>query len=576
MVSQKKLPQLFIQDSNIFIEFACILNYGVTVQQPSKQAANLLLPFSVRAKDRTLPFTEDMEKAIVFYFAESDRKKGEGLILKKPTEELVFLVKSCYPFWLVPWNGRKLVFDGLGVSSHIIRNETLPDVKAFINDIQGSAHKRQAYSAALADHEHYFEAVQRVEEKTLLGVISSAEFLQELQTYLADAEEVDEARIKQELCLSPIVDEAAISSALDELAGLRTALEKDTGSLREAMKLMRSTTREHVDAVGEETKKVQVDLNDKIKAAKDLAMEKVRQIQEKFDARILKASQKFDEQLQKMHREKTKLEKDQERTFAQLERCESEIQAAKSRKDSVAERRWKDEKDKLKRETSILKKSIEASDKQIHDTESQKKIEITNIRSEFNTQSETAMKEVRELEAVKQSRIELSQQEIKSLEDSTAVISEQLDKLTKQKRVALEELETMALKEPRRKSAIAYVPFYICCFQAESRRRYVVYPPSAAGSMSTLTKFKGMLGVSKAKSLFQQRSKAVSSILSQVTTLIERDPVFKRDLHDAGVQANILQTVESRERIRKGLEELRSEEWISTNETQSLADQLKR
>jgi hypothetical protein len=56
-----------------------------------------------------------------------------------------------------------------------------------------------------------------------------------------------------------------------------------------------------------------------------------------------------------------------------------------------------------------------------------------------------------------------------------------------------------------------------------------------------------------------------------VVTLIERDPVFKRDIHDAGVRVNILQTVDSRQRIQKGLENLRNEEWISTNDVQTLS-----
>jgi hypothetical protein len=114
------------------------------------------------------------------------------------------------------------------------------------------------------------------------------------------------------------------------------------------------------------------------------------------------------------------------------------------------------------------------------------------------------------------------------------------------------------------------VPLYLVCFQAETARRYVVYPPSIAGTMGVLTKFKGILGASRVKSLFQQRSKAVANILNQLVTVIERDPVFKRDLHDAAAKANILQNEETREKIKEGLAELRKEEWISENEFQTL------
>jgi len=536
--------------------------------------AKLLLPFSVSVKDRTLPFTEDMEKAMVFYTAESDRKKSEGIILKKLPEELAFVSKSCYPIWLVPWRGKTLQFDGLGMSTRTLLYEVLPDVKAFMNDIQGSAEKRQAYSAALTDHAHYFQSIKGVEQKTVLGLITSPDFIRDFQDYLTMAEEVSESEIR-EICLSPIVDSSTISSALNELSELKTTLERDIQSLNEAMKLLSSITRQHVSVIREETKTIQAELNEKINEAKSLAMEKVRRIQERYDARILKTSQRFEKQLQDLNQERVKLEKKEERALSQIERCEAEIHTSKNQRDSSGERRWKEEREKWKREASTLKKDTEALNKQIEQTESQKKIEIANVRSEFNAESEEAMKDVRELEAVKDSKTHLSQQETKSLEDSTSTLLAQLDNLTKQKRMMLEELDKMGMQEQRRKLVLAYVPFYLACFQAADQRRYVVYSPSIAGSMSTITKFKGMLGVSKAKSLFPQRSKAVTNVLNQLITLIERDPVFKRDLHDAGLHANILQTAESRERISKGLQDLRNEDWISANEVQSLNSLLK-
>jgi len=544
-----------------------------------EQVANtkkLLLPFSVSAKDRTLPFTEEMELATVLYMAESERKKGEGIILKKQPEELVFIAKSHYLIWLAPWDGRTLLFDGLGVSAHEFFYEVLPDVKTFINDIQGSAEKRQAYSAALTDHAHYFQSAQKTEEKTIIGLITSPDFIQGFQTYLADAEEVSELEIKEKVCISPVIDESTILSAVTELSGLRTALEGDIQNLREAMKLPSATTRQHVNVIREEIRKIQAELNERINDARTQAMERVRQIQERYDARILKTSQKFEKQLQDLHQERVKLEKSEERDAAQIERCEAEIRASKNRRDSSGERRWKEEKEKWKREISALKKSIDTLDKQIEETESQKKIEISNIRAEFNAQSEAEMKDVRELEADRESKTQLYQKEIKSLEGSTSVILTQLDKLVKQKRIALEELDKMGIREQRRKLALAYVPFYLSCFQAGEQRKYMVYPPSVAGSIGVITKFKGMLGVSKVKSLFQQRSGAVTSILDQVITRIERDPVFKRGLHDVGTHANILQTAESREKIQRGLEDLRNEGWISPNEAQIFSALLKK
>jgi hypothetical protein len=93
--------------------------------------------------------------------------------------------------------------------------------------------------------------------------------------------------------------------------------------------------------------------------------------------------------------------------------------------------------------------------------------------------------------------------------------------------------------------------------------------------MKTTTKLKSMFGMSKLGSLFQPRSKALSSILNQVVNLADRDPVFEKDLYDVGMQASITKSADSRERILKGLGALRNEEWISISEVQALEALLK-
>jgi hypothetical protein len=530
---------------------------------------NLILPFSTLSKDRKISFTKEMEMATIFYFAESDRKKGEGILQKKPTEELLLISECCYPIWLAPWKGQTLLFDGLGVSNHTLTYHVLPDVKVFINDVEGSVEKLDAYTAALNDHTNYFQSALRSEERTILGLIASIDFIEDFSNHLTNAEAVSRVEIKEAVCLTPIVDEPTITQALSELIELKTLLEKEIESLRYSMRLLTNTTRNHVEALKNDIRQTQKEFNDKIAAAKTAAMEKIHEIQKRYDDRITKASKRFEEQLQEVHQERVKLEKNQDKAQQQIDRCENEIKIAKMSKNSALEQRWKQERENWKREAKALQKSVEQNDKQITDTESQKKVEITNLRSEFNTQSENTMKPVRELEASRDAKTQLIQQKIKSLEDLTKALVDQQDNLTKGKRASLNELEKLGMHDNRRKTVLAYMPLYLACFQAEATRRYVVYPPSIAGTMGVLTKFKGMFGVSRVKSLFQQRSQVETATLNQLVTVIERDPVFKRDLHDAAAQNSILRSKETRERIQQGLAELRREEWISENELQA-------
>jgi len=559
-------PESKFEDNNAFIMSAN--TFQNWCNRLSQQLASLILPFAVSSKERKISFTKEMELATIFYMAESDRKKGEGILLKKPLEELLFISECCYPIWLVPWKGRTLLFDGLGVAQRTLIYDVLPDMKTFVSDIEASAEKLEAYSATLNDHIHYFQSALRVEERTILGLVTSVDFIEDFSSYLSKAEAAEQSEVKA-ICLSPVVDESSIASSLNELSELKTMLENDIESLSQNMKLLRGTTRKHVDILKDEIREIQRDFNERIATAKSAAMEKIREIQERYDERITRASERFEQQLQNLHHERVKQAKSEERALTQVDRCEAEIRTAKLRKDVAVEQRWKQEMENWKREAKALHKSVEQTDKRIADTESEKRVEISNLRSEFNAQAENAMKHVRELEASRDAKVQLKQQKIKSLEDGTSTIVAQLDNLTKQKRASVNELEKMGMHDNRRKSALAYVPLYLVCFQSGATRRYMVYPPSIAGTMGVLTKFKSILGASKVKSLFQQRSKAVANILNQLVTVIERDPVFKRDLHDAAVKANILQSKETRERVKEGLAELRKEEWISENEFQT-------
>ncbi|MFQ5758394.1 MAG: hypothetical protein ACE5IF_01805, partial [Candidatus Bathyarchaeia archaeon] len=92
--------------------------------------------------------------------------------------------------------------------------------------------------------------------------------------------------------------------------------------------------------------------------------------------------------------------------------------------------------------------------------------------------------------------------------------------------------------------------------------------------MGILTKFKGVFGVTKAKSLLQHRSKVITTFLDDLLPLIEQNPVFEKEIVDAGIKANILRTKDSRKRIKKGLEELEEEGWISESESQTFGEFL--
>jgi predicted nucleic acid-binding Zn-ribbon protein len=543
------------------------------VKNVTQLVTKLLLPFAVSAKDREEIFTKEMEMATILCLAESERRKSEGFILKKPAEKLIFIAEACYPIWLVPWRGRSLLFDGFGAISHTLTYNILPDIKTFINDLQGTAKRSEAYSAFLSDALNYFQGFKGQEEKTMDGLVASSEFIQDFVSYIQEAKTIQRP-ILEKAFLAPTLDETTLSSSIQDFSNLRATLKEDIASLRESMRMLNATTREHVRAIRMGIKETRKEFNEKIEELKPSVLEKVQKIQKKYDDKIIAFSKKFNRQLHQCHQECVKLEKTKKTTAVEIKHCETKGDSCKLRKDGTGEAHWRQKLEEYKKKLSALEKEIVDADKKLEDAESIKRIEISKIRSESNVKAEAAMKPLRKLEASRDAKIQMGQQEIKSLEEATSAIVEQIDKLIATKRAALNELEGMGIVQRRIKYRLAYLPVYLVCYQANSKKRYVLYSPSFACSMGIKTKFKRVFGVAKIKSLLQQRSKCISSLLNELLIVIGHNPVFEREISDAGVKANILRTKDLRKRVRIGLERLADEGWISENEFQTFSKLL--
>lgn len=535
----------------------------------AQQVKRFVLPFAVPARDREKAFTKRMEMAAVLCLTEMDREKGAGFIFRrKKPEELVFIAEACYPMWLVPWRGRSLLFDGIGAMTHALLYEALPDVRVFVNNAQGSAVTREAYSAFLSDNLNYFQGFTGTEEKIIEGLITSPDLIQDFVSYLPEAKAIKKPIIDKAL-LSPVIDEFTLSSFIQDFISLRATLKEDIKNLLESMKILSTTTKMHIKANHEKVGEVQKEFDKKITFLKPSIMEKTRQIQKKYDRQITRVSKKFERQLHRLYHERVKLEKAMQSTTAKIERCEAEIRSSKLQKNAAGELRWRQDAEACRKKLSTLERMVKETDKKIENVNAAKKQEIFKIRSECDVQSEETIKPLRDLEASRDAKIRMNQQETKSLEDSTSMIIDQIDKLVQLKRMTLDKLDGMGIPERRRKYALVYIPIYLVCYQRESKKRYALYPPSIASSMGITTKFRGVLGVTKIKSLLQPRSKPTTNLLNQLLTVIEQNPVFEKELNDAEIRVNILRTKTSRESIKKGLEELRAEGWISEDEFQT-------
>jgi len=539
----------------------------------AKRSRKLILPFAVAGKDRFKPFTKDMEMAAIFYLAERDRKKGEGRVLKKPGETVVFIAETCYPIWLIPWSGRTLIFDGLEFTNPSIFYDVLPDVKAFDNDFQASSKSREAYGAALSQNASYFQNFAGKEGKTIEGLITNPNFMQDLMDYLQDAEEIRKGATTKAV-LSPLLDESEVSASIDKLSELRDTVEEEIKTLSRNMKLLSKGTREQVKALHAEMRMTIKEFDKRIKKVKPKVMEKIKKIQERRDEEVTRISKKYGRKLRSLHQKRVRIERTLERLSSDIERIEADIKVARENKDEAGEFQLTQNLDKIKKKLPVLNKEIKEIDRNIKNVEDAKKIEVSRARTKPDDRVEEAMKALRDIEATKEARARLEQQELADLEEKTSSIIKQIDAMIKAKEAALNEIDSMGALERRRKQAIVYLPVYFVCYETEVGKRYVVHPPSNVGSMGIRTKLKGVFGAGKMKSFLQSRSQAIATLLDRLVDLTQENPVFEKEIIEAGIKANILRTTALQVCIKKGLTELRDESWISENEFQILNERI--
>jgi hypothetical protein len=539
------------------------------VRNLAKRIRKLILPFAVAGKDRFKPLTKDMEMAAIFYFAERDRKKGEGRVLKKPEEKLAFIAETCYPIWLIPWRGRTLIFDGLEFTNPSISYDVLPDIKAFDNDVQASSKSREAYLAALSQNASYFQNFAGKEGKTIKGLVTNPNFTQDLIDYLQDAEEIGKGATTKAI-LSPLLDESEVSVSIDELSELREKVEEEIKNLSRSMKLLSKGTREQVKALQAEMKETIKEFDKRIKKLKPKVMEKIKKIQERRDEEVTRISKKHDRKLRSLHQNRVRIERTLERLSTDIERIETDIKGCRERKDEAGEFQLTQKLDEIKKRLPVLDKEIKGIDRNIENVEDAKKIEVSRARTKPDDRVEEAMKNLRDIEAAKEARTRLEHQELASLEEMTSSIIKQIDAMIKTKEAALNEIDSIGALERRRKYALVYLPVYFVCYETEVGKRYVVHPPSNVGSMGIKTKLKGVFGAGKMKSFLQSRSQAIATLLDRLVDLTQENPVFEKEITEAGIKANILRTTELQVGVKKGLTELRDEGWISENEFQIL------
>jgi hypothetical protein len=226
----------------------------------------------------------------------------------------------------------------------------------------------------------------------------------------------------------------------------------------------------------------------------------------------------------------------------------------------------------MKKELSDIEDQLKETEKALRDLEERKSLEIFNLRSELEAKSKEASQPLLDLESSRDAQVLLYNQEIDKLEQQTKMILEQLGRTVKLREASIENFAKLGVKKESelRDVVLFYVPFYVICYQVESKKRYLILPPSEANSIGLSTKLKSALGRAKIKQLLVPRFEVITSLMDTILVLAQQNAVFETEMKEEGQRTNILNKDSMRENVREGLEYIRNEGWISEKEHQSL------
>ncbi len=534
-----------------------------------------ILPFSVLSENRKEPFTADFEVATVFSLAEEDRAKGGGFFSKRSEEKIVFIAKIGYPLWLFPWSETTLIFDGLNRAKYTLPYAIIPDVKAFMENLKRGSKTRETYLPFLSDNINYFQAP--VTEKGVLinGLISDPEFLGEFNSYRREATAIGDQHSNVAL-LSPIIEESTISSILDEFKTLYLSFKEDIDRLHRCMKFMNKAAGHYVKVLRSKTKAVKEEFGVKISAQEEIVDPRVAHLKEDYDHRIVESAKSFEKRRLPIQKEKVKLEKSREQALTKIEQYKLEAKTRAEMDDSVGEQKWKEKSNDTKKRLSEIEDQLKQTEKALKDLEEQKSLKIFNLKSELETKIKEARQPLLELESSRDAQILIYKQEIENLEQQTKLIIEHLGRTAKLRETSIANFAKLGVKQdPELKDiALFYVPFYVVCYQGESKKRYLFLPPSEASSIGISTKLKSALGKAKIKQLLVRRFDAITSLMDTIEVLAQQNAVFETEMREMSQNANILNMSSMRESIQKGLEYITNEGWLSEKEYQALSQKI--
>lgn len=533
-----------------------------------------ILPFAAQSENRKQPLATEAEAAAIYALSEMERKSG-GIINKQTEEKIAYITKIGYPLWLIPRGETTYIFDGLNKSNYAWSYFEASQTKFLIEDFEANFKIRESYMAFLSDYQNRFQQALIKKELICSGLLANVDFLGEFESYRREAAEVASQQSNAAL-LIPMLEETKANSVINEIEGLKTSFKMETEKLQQLIQLINKTTSHYTTALQFEAEAVKEEAEAKIKAQEELINPKIVSLNKEYNNHLANLEESIEKEQLPLEKQKSKLVKTLEAMETKIAQVKKQVKIQANKRNTYSEESLKKKLKKAKKELSELEKQHKSIGKKLKQLSELKSNGIVRLKVELEAKVKAERQPIVDLEASRNAKILIFREEIEKLEKQTKPVLDELDKSVKQREYITSKVEPLGVKsDPKVKSAVLlYVPFYVACYQGVFSKRYLIVPPSVAGSMGFSAKLKGVLGRSKIKDLFTPRFKTVSGLADKIRLNVDGDSEFEAEIEELAQKTNVLNRNPVHLDVKRGLAYLKDEGWLSEAEYHGFVERI--
>ncbi|MEM1756424.1 MAG: hypothetical protein QXD86_04775 [Candidatus Bathyarchaeia archaeon] len=535
--------------------------------------SSLILPFAVRVEEGGEVISPDVELASALLLAEAQRKR---LGLLSHGENLAYLSKVYYPFWLVPWRDRCLLLDGLAVASSTIAYKKLPSLDAFIEDLERCRLRRSLFKDFLSRHLETFTGFRETIESKFNALLSDGKLLTSMADYIRSAiSSPTDVSIK--VALLPLkVDSKAAVEVANQLSIFYENVDSDILGLEYVKKLLIEALNFHEEMLSKELNFIRRTYGEKLSVLKSQVEERVKKIEDRWSAEVSKVKKAFEkevkakeQELKRREKELQKLESQRAGLKGRLETIKGRGAAAQARLEysiKVCDAKIHELRDKIRNLSKLLEEArrryeaeVEMISRKYQESIEKEKASITQLENEMNMEVQSRCAEMESIKAVANTLIDY------------------LNGLIEEKGCEKRRIEALTIPWNVSEASLVCVPFYLVGYRADGKVRLAIIPPLRASSSTSVMKTlrEKLLGfglASKLKFYMHPRCKTLARAMDLgVKAILDSGEASSRALKSIVSSANLLSSRSFKQLLANGVKKLKDEGFIGDKEAEIIS-----